>query len=93
MNPLNLQQLSMLSFMHMPVGGLRSGSGPSHRTPAVAFRVSHDPPNLQVPAIPLLDGQPLTLAWVGTVINAPVKPLGVVNCGETGAVQRRFGKR
>ena len=30
----------------------------------------------QTPAITLLDGHPLTLAWLGTVFSAPVKPSG-----------------
>ena len=46
----------------------------------------------RVPAITLLDGHPLTLAWLGTVFQAPLKPLGVVNFGETGAVQELYHK-
>jgi pyruvate dehydrogenase E1 component len=49
-------------------------------------------PDRQVPAITLLDGHPLTLAWLGTIFSAPVKPLGVVNFGETGAVQELYHK-
>jgi pyruvate dehydrogenase E1 component len=49
-------------------------------------------PDRQVPAITLLDGHPLTLAWLGTIFSAPVKPLGVVNFGETGAVQDLYHK-
>jgi pyruvate dehydrogenase E1 component len=46
----------------------------------------------QVPAITLLDGHPLTLAWLGTIFSAPLKPLGVVNFGETGALQDLYHK-
>jgi pyruvate dehydrogenase E1 component len=46
----------------------------------------------QVPAITLLDGHPLTLAWLGALFHAPVKPLGVVQFGETGAVQELYHK-
>ena len=46
----------------------------------------------QVPAITLLDGHPLTLTWLGAILQAPVKPLGVVNFGETGAVQELYHK-
>ena len=42
------------------------------------------------PAITLLDGHPLTLAWLGTVFGAPVKPLGVVQFGQTGSVQELY---
>jgi pyruvate dehydrogenase E1 component len=49
-------------------------------------------PDRQVPAITLLDGHPLTLAWLGTLFSAPLKPLGVVNFGETGAVQELYHK-
>ena len=45
-----------------------------------------------VPAITLLDGHPLTLAWLGTIFSAPVKPLGVANFGEVGAVQDLYHK-
>ena len=44
----------------------------------------------QTPAITLLDGHPLTLAWLGTVFNAPLKPLGVVQFGQTGSVQELY---
>jgi pyruvate dehydrogenase E1 component len=50
------------------------------------------PPDRQVPAITLLDGHPLTLAWLGTLFSAPVKSLGVVNFGETGSVQDLYHK-
>ena len=40
--------------------------------------------------LPLLDGHPLTLAWLGTVFSAPVKPLGVVQFGQTGSVQELY---
>ena len=45
-----------------------------------------------VPAITLLDGHPLTLAWLGALFNAPMKPLGVVNFGETGSLQHLYHK-
>jgi pyruvate dehydrogenase E1 component len=50
------------------------------------------PADRQVPAITLLDGHPLTLVWLGALLDAPVKPLGVVNFGETGAVQELYHK-
>ncbi|HEY7492512.1 MAG TPA: 1-deoxy-D-xylulose-5-phosphate synthase N-terminal domain-containing protein [Candidatus Tectomicrobia bacterium] len=46
----------------------------------------------QVPAITLLDGHPLALAWLGTLFSAPLKPLGVVNFGETGSLQELYHK-
>jgi len=46
----------------------------------------------RVPAITLLDGHPLTLAWLGALLNAPLKPLGVVNFGETGSLQQLYHK-
>ena len=45
-----------------------------------------------VPVITLLDGHPLTLAWLGALFNAPMKPLGVVNFGETGSLQHLYHK-
>ena len=45
-----------------------------------------------VPGITLLDRHPLTLAWLGSLLGAPVKPLGVVNFGETGALQELYHK-
>ena len=50
------------------------------------------PVDRQVPAITLLDGHPLTLAWLGAVFSAPVKPLGVVHFGETGSLQELYHK-
>ena len=49
-------------------------------------------PDRQVPALTLLDGHPLTLAWLGAILSAPVRPLGVVNFGETGALQDLYHK-
>jgi pyruvate dehydrogenase E1 component len=46
----------------------------------------------QVPAITLLDGHPLTLAWLGALFNAPLKPLGVIHFGETGSLQQLYHK-
>lgn len=45
-----------------------------------------------VPAITVLDGHPLTLGWLGTILQASLKPLGVVNFGETGTVQELYHK-
>jgi len=45
-----------------------------------------------VPVITLLDGHPLTLAWLGALFNAPLKPLGVMNFGETGSLQQLYHK-
>lgn len=45
-----------------------------------------------VPAITLLDGHPLTLTWLGALLHAPLKPLGVVHFGETGALQALYHK-
>lgn len=45
-----------------------------------------------IPAITLLDGHPLTLAWLGALFQAPLKPLGVVNFGETGSLQQLYHK-
>lgn len=50
------------------------------------------PADRRVPAITLLDGHPLTLAWLGSIFSAPVKPLGVVNFGETGSLQQLYHK-
>jgi pyruvate dehydrogenase E1 component len=46
----------------------------------------------RVPAITLLDGHPLTLAWLGALFKAPLKPLGVVHFGETGSLQQLYHK-
>ncbi|MGE3538681.1 MAG: 1-deoxy-D-xylulose-5-phosphate synthase N-terminal domain-containing protein [Candidatus Tectimicrobiota bacterium] len=45
-----------------------------------------------IPAITLLDGHPLTLAWLGALLRAPLKPLGVVNFGEAGSLQQLYHK-
>lgn len=37
-----------------------------------------------IPAITLLDGHPLTLAWLGSLLTAPLQPLGVMHFGEAG---------
>jgi pyruvate dehydrogenase E1 component len=42
--------------------------------------------------VTLLDGHPLTLSWLGSLFEAPVKPLGVVHFGETGALQDLYRK-
>jgi pyruvate dehydrogenase E1 component len=49
-------------------------------------------PERQAPAITLLDGHPLTLAWLGALFNAPLKPLGVIHFGETGSIQQLYHK-
>ena len=46
----------------------------------------------RVPVITLLDGHPLTLAWLGALFNAPLKPLGVVHFGETGSLEQLYHK-
>jgi pyruvate dehydrogenase E1 component len=45
-----------------------------------------------VPAITLLDGHPLTLAWLGALFSAPLKPLGVSHFGETGSLRQLYHK-
>jgi pyruvate dehydrogenase E1 component len=50
------------------------------------------PADRRVPAVTLLDGHPLTLSWLGALFEAPVKPLGVVHFGETGAIQDLYRK-
>jgi pyruvate dehydrogenase E1 component len=45
-----------------------------------------------IPAITLLDGHPLTLAWLGSVFTAPLKPLGVMHFGETGSLSQLYHK-
>jgi pyruvate dehydrogenase E1 component len=50
------------------------------------------PDDRHTPAITLLDGHPLTLAWLGSIFQAPLKPLGVVDFGETGSVQELYHK-
>jgi pyruvate dehydrogenase E1 component len=44
------------------------------------------------PVITLLDGHPLTLAWLGALCNAPLQPLGVMNFGEAGSLQQLYRK-
>lgn len=50
------------------------------------------PAERTIPAITLLDGHPLTLAWLGAVLTAPVKPLGVMHFGETGSLAQLYHK-
>lgn len=50
------------------------------------------PSERRIPAVTLFDGHPLTLAWLGTLFSAPVRPLGVVNFGETGSIQELYHK-
>jgi pyruvate dehydrogenase complex dehydrogenase (E1) component len=44
------------------------------------------------PAMPLLDGPPLTRAWLGALVHTPLIPLGVVHGGETGVLQPLYHK-
>lgn len=50
------------------------------------------PTDRHVPMITLLDGHPLTLAWLGALCSAPLKPLGVVDFGEAGSLQQLYHK-
>lgn len=46
----------------------------------------------QTPAITLLDGHPLTLAWLGNVLHAPLRSLGVTEFGESAALPELYHK-
>jgi pyruvate dehydrogenase E1 component len=46
----------------------------------------------QTPAITLLDGHPLALAWLGNVLQAPVRTLGVTDFGESAALPDLYHK-
>jgi pyruvate dehydrogenase complex dehydrogenase (E1) component len=44
------------------------------------------------PAVTLLDGHPLALGWVGNVLQAPVRALGVTAFGESAALPDLYHK-
>jgi len=46
----------------------------------------------QVPAVTLLDGHPLTLAWLGNVLHAPLRALGITAFGESAALPALYHK-
>jgi len=46
----------------------------------------------QVPAVTLLDGHPLALAWLGNVLHAPLRALGVTAFGESAALPDLYHK-
>jgi pyruvate dehydrogenase E1 component len=46
----------------------------------------------QVPAVTLLDGHPLTLAWLGNVLQAPLRALGVTAFGESASLPDLYHK-
>jgi pyruvate dehydrogenase E1 component len=49
-------------------------------------------PERQVPAVTLLDGHPLTLAWLGSMLHAPLRALGVTAFGESAALPDLYHK-
>jgi pyruvate dehydrogenase E1 component len=50
------------------------------------------PEDRQVPAVTLLDGHPLTLAWLGTIMQAPLRALGVTAFGESASLPDLYHK-
>jgi pyruvate dehydrogenase E1 component len=46
----------------------------------------------QVPAVTVLDGHPLALSWLGNVLHAPVRSLGVTTFGESAALPALYHK-
>ncbi|MCZ6872522.1 MAG: hypothetical protein O7G88_03170, partial [bacterium] len=46
----------------------------------------------QTPAVSLLDGHPLALAWLGNVLHAPMRSLGVTDFGESAALADLYHK-
>ncbi|GIX49628.1 MAG: 1-deoxy-D-xylulose-5-phosphate synthase [Candidatus Tectimicrobiota bacterium] len=50
------------------------------------------PEERQVPAVTVVDGHPLTLAWLGNVLQAPLHALGVTAFGESGALPALYHK-
>ena len=46
----------------------------------------------QVPAVSVLDGHPLALAWLGNVLHAPLRALGVTAFGESAALPDLYHK-
>ena len=81
-NVINVTSADRLFRDHFEAAG--SGAGSSYLDELLPTADRH------TPAITLLDGHPLTLAWLGTVFSAPVKPLGVVQFGQTGSVQELY---
>ena len=81
-NVINVTSADRLFRDHFEAAGSGAGSSYLDELLPTADR--------QTPAITLLDGHPLTLAWLGTVFNAPLKPLGVVQFGQTGSVQELY---
>ena len=81
-NVINVTSADRLFRDHFEAAGSGAGSSYLDELLPTADR--------QTPAITLLDGHPLTLAWLGTVFSAPVKPLGVVQFGQTGSVQELY---
>ena len=81
-NVVNVTSADRLFRDHFEAAG--SGAGSSYLDELIPTA------DRQTPAITLLDGHPLTLAWLGTIFSAPVKPLGVVQFGQTGSVQELY---
>ena len=81
-NVVNVTSADRLFRDHFEAAG--SGAGSSYLDALLPTADRH------TPAITLLDGHPLTLAWLGTIFSAPVKPLGVVQFGQTGSVQELY---
>ena len=81
-NVINVTSPDRLFRDHFEAAGSRAGASYLDELLPAADR--------RTPAITLLDGHPLTLAWLGTVFSAPVKPLGVVQFGQTGSVQQLY---
>lgn len=46
----------------------------------------------QVPAVTLIDGHPLALAWLGNIVHAPLRALGVTAFGESAALPDLYHK-
>lgn len=44
------------------------------------------PADRRTPAVTILDGHPLALGWIGNVLQAPVRSLGVTDFGESAAL-------
>jgi pyruvate dehydrogenase E1 component len=45
-----------------------------------------------IPTVTLLDGHPLTLAWLGNIVQAPLRALGVTAFGESAALSDLYHK-
>ncbi len=50
------------------------------------------PADRQTPAVSLVDGHPLTLAWLGNVLHAPLRALGVTAFGESASLPDLYHK-